>query len=149
MRKLTPMSKAPKTPPWVFAHVQKCRDAFGIGYAGFEFHLEWADVVDGEAGVAGSTYTDPRYHRARVILRRGLKATDRNYTVVTHEVLHAATGEMRQALDRIIELVPPHLRDHAEELWADGNEAVITRLAVGLTPLLRAMDRTPIEDSEA
>ena len=131
---------------WVVAHVQKCRDAFGIGGADFEFHLEWADLVDGEEGVAGATYNDPRYHRARVILRRGLSETDRHYTVVTHEVLHAATGEMRQALNRIIELVPPHLRDHAEELWCDGNEAVVTRLANHLTPLLRAMDRRPIDE---
>lgn len=132
-----------KVPRWLFTHTQKCRDAFGIGHEGFNFYLEETDVPGGRPGIAGETYTDPRYHRATVTVQRGMKPTAWNYQVATHEALHAATGEMRQAVNRIIELVPAELRDHAEELWQDGNEAVITRLGASLTPLLRAMERGP------
>ena len=132
-------------PPWLFAHTQKCRDAFGLGHAGFEFHLDQADTVGDDPGVAGETYTHPRYHRAVVTVRRTLAPDASGYEVVTHEALHAATGAMRQAVDRIIELVPAELRDHAEALWQDGNEATVTQLARGLTPLLRAMALRPVK----
>jgi hypothetical protein len=134
------MTRPDALPPWLFAHVQKCRDAFGLGHAGFAFHLDQVDVVDSEPGVAGTTVTDARYHRAVVTVRRAIAPDAAGYEIVTHEALHAATGAMRQAVDRIIELVPAELRDHAEELWQDGNEATVTQLARGLTPLLCAMD---------
>lgn len=137
------MSKRGGLPKWAFQHVQKCRDAFGIGAAGFLFTVARADVVDGEPDTAGSATTSARYQRGGITLRRDLTRSEDSYDLLTHETLHAAMGAQRQALSRIIELVPADLQGHAEELWADGNEATVTQLARALTPCLRAMQRRP------
>ena len=127
-------------PKWAFAHVQKCRQAFGIGYAGFEFVAGVHKTVGGNKAIAGQVWTHNRYERAVLHLKRGFdKGSDDPYEVLTHECLHAAAGAQRAAVDRILDLVPPKLRAHAEELWQEGNEATITRLARALTPVLRSM----------
>ncbi len=74
-------------------------------------------------------------------MRRGIKRDDSGYEVLTHEAVHASMGPLREAVNRIIELVPPELREHAEEIWQDGNERTVTRTARGLTPLIRATER--------
>jgi len=134
-----------KGPAWLRTHVRTCRAAFGLDHPGFDFSLILIDQIGDDPDTAGETTTSVRYARAGVTLRRTIRPDAWGYEVVTHELLHAATGAMRQAIDRIIDLVPAAQRRHAEELWMDGNEATITQLARGLTPILRAA--APPEDT--
>src|SRR5690348_12921859 len=115
-----------KPPKWMFKHVQKCRQAFGIGGDDFEFILKTPDAIEGRSDLAGNVTTSMRYRRAVVAIKRGIEKDDWGYEVVTHEVLHAATGAQRQAVTQIISLLPEDQHEFAEQLWADGNEATVT-----------------------
>jgi hypothetical protein len=126
---------------WQFAYIQKCREAFGVGYAGFAFYSNRCKKPGGSRANQGWAQGEPRYERGQVQIRRDLAPDDAGYEVLTHETLHAALGPQGQAVDRILDLVPKKHRAHALELWRDGNEAAVTRLARGLTPLLRATER--------
>ena len=135
--------KRGEAPRWMRRHVQKCRAAFGIGDAGFALTLTLADAPNpANADTVGLTSTSVRYHRGDVMIKRGLRRGDLGYETVTHEMLHAASAMQLHAVTRILELVPEDLRDHAEALWQDGNEATVTQLARALTPVLRAVRRT-------
>lgn len=131
-----------KLPKWAFEHVQKCRHAFGIGYEGFVFYSHRCKAPGGAKTNMGYASASTRYERAVVEIRPDLPHDETGYEILTHETLHAAMGPMGQAVERIIELVPKKQRDHALELWRDGQEATVTRLARGLTPVLRATERT-------
>jgi hypothetical protein len=128
-------------PKWAATHVQKCRAAFGIGYDGFVFYAHRCNAPGGSKANAGFALAEPRYERAGVELRPDLACDDQGYEILTHETLHAAMGPMGQSIERILELVPKKRRAHALELWRDGQEATVTRLARGLTPLVRATAR--------
>jgi len=131
-------------PRWMRRHVKRCRAAFGIAHAGFDLTVVLTDVVDNDPDCVGLTTTSVPYDRAEVTLRRDVVNNPDRYEIITHELLHAATGPQREALDRILDLVPKKHRTHAEELWMTGNEATITRIARALTPLLRgARGETP------
>lgn len=128
-------------PKWAFKHIQKCRTAFGIGYEGFAFYSHRCKAPGGSKGNMGYAAAETRYERGTVEISPTLQRDDQGYEILTHETLHAAMGPMGQSVERIIELVPKKQRAHALELWRDGQEATVTRLARGLTPLLRATER--------
>jgi hypothetical protein len=128
-------------PVWAFAHIQKCRDAFGVGYEGFAFYSSRCKAPGGSQVNLGWGQGEPRYERGQVQIRRDLAPDAQGYEVLTHETLHAAMGAQGQAVARILDLVPRKQRKHALELWRDGNEATVTRLARGLTPVLCATNR--------
>jgi hypothetical protein len=132
---------AKKLPAWAFRHVQKCRDAFGIGHAGFHVCVHLKKCIDDNPDVAGEAYTVARYHRACVTLRRDIRPDDTGYETITHELLHAASGAQRRAVDRIVELLPAEQREFAEALWQDGNEETTTQIARALTPMLRLLEK--------
>lgn len=142
------MTKPDELPPWLFAHVQKCRDAFGIG-GDWPVCIDLRDEVDGDPDTNGLTTTNHRYMTARVELRRDLDPAADGVKTVTHELLHAAQWQQLGAVWRILDLVPKKLRTHAEDLWRDGNERYIEQLARALTPLLQALDHPPTEDTDA
>lgn len=124
-------------PKWLVLHVQKCREAFGIGHAGFECIVRRDKAPGGKVHCLGFTEPEPRYERAVVTIRADVTADDLGYEVLTHELLHAALGAEAQAITSILHLVPKAQRKHALHLWTNGNEAAVTRLARGLTPVLR------------
>ena len=45
--------------------------------------------------------------------------------------------------------MPPHLRGHANELWADGNEEVTVRQAAALYTLLRDTTEARLAEMQA
>lgn len=128
-------------PEWQFAYIQLCREVFGIGGMVDHLSTQLCDEVAGNPNAFGETQTVPRYLEAVITLKRGVSESDQGYEDLTHEVLHAAMPLQRQAVTRIIGLLPPKLHAHAWDLWTDANEPTVTRLARGLTPVLRATDR--------
>jgi hypothetical protein len=136
-------------PPWLFAHVQKCRDAFGIGGT-WPVSVTLADCIDGDPAVHGCAVTNYQNLHAALTFRRDLDPAADGLITVTHECLHASQGPQFAAIDRILDLVPKRLRKHAAALWQDGNEQTLEAWARALTPLLQAMEYTaPSEEREA
>lgn len=134
------MSKSPK---WQRVHIQKCRAALGLDDPAFHLFVYQRKVVGGNKACLGLAQTNAAYQRATVMLQRGLVENDLSYEVLTHECFHAACSAQDRAVTRIIELLPKRQRAHAERLWSDGKEETATRIARGLTPLLRGMEDCP------
>lgn len=137
---------AGKLPGWMAEHIQKCRVAFGLNHAGFLLYvyrvknLSDGDALPNDDQISGDARTEARYRRARVRFAKAL-STHMRYEVVTHELLHAAMGDVQQAADTIIEqLVPEEHRDTALAIWNVGNETTVTQLARALTPLIQAYE---------
>jgi hypothetical protein len=135
-----------KLPDWMTAHVQKCRAAFGIDHAGFLLYvhrlkdLSAGDALPAGKQVSGDSNTSAHYRSASVRFAKHLPEHMR-YEVVTHELLHAAMGDIAEAADIIIaQFVPDAQRDQALAVWHLGQEQTVTQLARALTPLLCAMD---------
>jgi hypothetical protein len=131
-----------KYPKWMTAHISKCRVALGIDHPGFRLYVQRAvQVVAGRDEVGGDCAAVPRYAEASIRLRKDCRNTPTGREDVTHECIHAAFGRQREAITRIMELVPDPLRAHAWAIWTDANEATVTQLARGLTPLLHTVTR--------
>ena len=142
------MTKPDELPPWLLAHVQKCRDAFGIG-GEWPITIDLQDVVDGDPTYHGSAAVNYQNLHAALTFRRDLDPADDGYWTVTHECLHAAQHPQYAAIHRILELVPKPLRKHARALWQDGNERYIETMARSLSPLIQAMEHPPTEADDA
>lgn len=127
-----------KPPKWMRRHIQICRAAFGINGPADQLYVQRQDRVTDNPAVYGETVTTPRYGRATITLRRDVRKGAEGYEDVTHEILHAAMPLHLQTVKRIIDLLPADQQAHAWDLWNDANEATVTRLARGLTPILRS-----------
>lgn len=137
--------KRKQLPRWASAHVKTCRKHFGIAGKDFEFFCSLHRQVGDDPNTAGTAYTSARYLRAVIRLRRRLfrRPTPQGFEILTHECLHAAMGPQVAAVDQILGLVPEKLRQHALDLWGDGYEPTVTRLARALSPLLQRATRKP------
>lgn len=128
-------------PKWLYRHVQKCQSAFGLGGREFRVLVQQRKCLDADPTLAGDCTSSARYLRATVRVRRDIQPDADGYERVTHEMLHAAMFRNHEAVTRIIGLLPKRQRALAWDLWYDGNEATVTRLARGLAPLLEVVTR--------
>ena len=132
-------------PAWMRDHVRKCSIAFGIGHAGFLLYVRRVkDLRDGPAltagqQVSGDSATSAHYRSATVRFAKQIPPHLR-YEVVTHEMLHAAMGDLAEAADLIIaQLVPEAQRETALAIWHLGQEQTTAQLVRALAPVLQRM----------
>lgn len=91
--------------------------------------------TDGGGRVMGDAIIRQRYLSTHIRLREDLREADDVDTVI-HEFIHVLQGPQRQAVDRIIDLVPSTLEEHSYNLWLDGNEAATVILTRILKPFI-------------
>ena len=113
---------------------QVIRSAYG-DLAEWRCWLRVADDPGGNEGADGMASQEPRYRKATITIRRGL-SEQREREVIAHELAHILLGTVDQALNRIIDLVPEHQHEHAQELYSDGIEPVCERLAFAVLNLI-------------
>lgn len=120
-------------PDWVMQYLEACKVALGL--------QEWAIKVEMERRIdehdpIGRTSLEARYWRVTISLRDSIQPDDEGYINLTHEMIHVATAQQEMAVDRIIDLVPKNLQNHARSLWTDGDEQATEKMAKALTPIL-------------
>lgn len=121
-------------PEWVTQYIEVCKGAFGL--QGWRVEIAMERRID-EHDPIGRTSLDSRYWRVLVHLRDTIEPDDEGYCNLTHEMIHVATAAQDMAVDRIIDLVPKSLKEHARTLWTDGDEQATEKMAKSLTPVLR------------
>jgi hypothetical protein len=127
-------------PPEIAEHVRRC--LVGLGLHNWMVDTWRYDQIEPDRpSLTGRSQIRPRYRVALLQLRaEGGKHRRSHEHVITHEALHIALGPVYNALNRIVELVPKKLRDHAYAIYEDSEEPVIETLASALTPLLLSAD---------
>ena len=129
---------APQAPPkWLCEFTHRCVDALGLDK--WDLYLIMRDRVENEEGCTldGKADSNPTYMFANVYFPYGIEETNYGYGVVLHELMHVALAQQDNAVQRIIELVPAELQDHANELWRHGNEHDIEMVSRSLATVLR------------
>jgi hypothetical protein len=130
-----------KVPAWMVAYAQVCREALGL--ADWPVAIVPVKRVDdslsnGHGTTRALTTSSWRTLDAKLEIQRDLPADADGYVTLTHEFLHMALVHQDQAVYRILDLLPRKRRTFAEQLWRDGLEQTVERLARALTPVLRA-----------
>jgi hypothetical protein len=122
-------------PAWIREYAHALVDAFGLDewtiYVRVVRHFSEEDTERVAPGhrLDGQSNVNTRYLSAAVDLSADLDPNGGGDVTVCHEFLHVLQGPVLTAMDRIMELVPPRLQNHALELFTDGNEQFVERLA--------------------
>lgn len=120
-------------PPWLVEYAQDCRRLFGIGDDWY-ISVKLVRAPDGDINKEGHSRINIRYLTAHIELCESLSEEGLRHTCM-HELFHIAFAPLELAHLRILDLVPEELREHANELQADGIEQTIERLT-------RSIERT-------
>jgi hypothetical protein len=128
-------------PAWIAEYGAICSRALGL--EGWPIVVVMADCIDNDEFTRAQATSSSRALDGRIVVRRDIDPDDQGYITMTHEFLHLATVYQDTAVSRIIALLPRKRHAFARELWEDGLEPTIERLARALTPLLRAQLEEP------
>lgn len=121
-------------PQWINNYVQFLVEAFGL--ENWEVTVKMERTI-GEDDRLGEAAVQSRYMTADIQLRDTLEEDREGIETVVHEMLHLTQAPQDLAVDRIIDMVPKKLRNHARELYADGNEMTTTNLSRALAKVLK------------
>ncbi len=111
---------------WISPYIEACCRAYGLAL----WRIDWVFVTafEDDDTLCRVKMLYRGYH-AVIQVRADIKADEQGYISLNHEMAHIALSQLEQAKDRIIELAPIELRDHAEEIWQDADEQTTERLA--------------------
>jgi hypothetical protein len=135
----------PEIPDWLKAYMDYAAGVLGLDHLTLYYRLKRLGKAKG-GRVGGEARSNWRYNFAHIDFDQEIEPDAWGYETATHEMLHVSMLPMARAVERILDLVPKRERAHALELWADGNEEAVTRLAHYLTPVLRAQMATKAEE---
>ena len=135
-----------EAPEWMEKWAGYVQDALGIT----------EDVVfgarpkpGGERRNDGFTLSEVRYNRATVIMKEGLEDRYQTYQDVLHEYLHIALGPAANSVGYLLRMLPDKAqRELGLDLWLDGVESSIERLARALGPRLLEDYRAELAEEE-
>jgi hypothetical protein len=124
------------TPKWIDDHLESLRDLFWLNQ--WQIAAEYVDNPAGdlEHGSDGNVTLETRYLTATIQLRRGI-TQERAKHVLMHEMVHVALARIAQATERISQLLPEELRQHAYELYTDAEEETVERMARALASQIK------------
>lgn len=116
-------------PQWMLDYAGRCRVLYGLH--SWDLALRLVDKPGESDSADGYTETNTRYLSASVEIRHDADAA-RVRESIQHELMHVAFAPVILAFERISDLLPERLRQHARDLFDDANEASIESLVRAL-----------------
>jgi hypothetical protein len=111
-----------------------------LGLDDFEIRVKEADAPNNNPDTDGVWVPETRYLRGKIEIRRDVDV-DEIERVIVHEFVHVALAQVDQTVEqRIIELLPEGLQDHARALYLDSLESTVERISRALCDNLQRKD---------
>ena len=132
----------PDLPKWLEDYAQDCRKLFGLDE--WEVSVKLVRAPGGDDEREGHAEVNFRYLSVKIELNETMSEEGFRH-ILMHEMLHATLAPIEQAFERTKELVKKGLRNHVDEMFADGLEQAIERLTRALQreikPTVKVEDR--------
>ena len=123
-------------PEWLEKYALLVKNALGL--QNWAITVNYRDLGTSDTGnISGECKANPRYNFATVFISRFYTTLDNAAKeTIIHEMLELLMSPLVYQINRIIDLIPEELQDHAMTLFDDAKEPLIVNLSMALLSLL-------------